>query len=96
MAASAVTDHHRLKVHTIGSKQQDTRALTERDDALKQCSDLRRRHCHFQHELKRREQEYERLQVDHIAAEHVKPAAGCARPSVHDLLCITLQGGLLL
>lgn len=39
-------------------------ALTrERDQALKSNADLRRRHEHFQHEIRRKEQEYERLQV---------------------------------
>ena len=52
-----------LQMHTLASRQQDTRPEAERDEALKQSSDLRRRHCQFQHELKRREQEYERLQA---------------------------------
>lgn len=39
-------------------------ALTrERDQALKSNADLRRRHEHFQHEIRRKEQEYERLQA---------------------------------
>ena len=35
----------------------------ERDDAAKRNADLRRRHAHFQHEIRRKEQDYERLQV---------------------------------
>ena len=54
------------QMHTLASMQQDTRPAAERDEALKQSTDLRRRHCHFQHELKRREQEYERLQASSL------------------------------
>ena len=35
----------------------------ERDDAVKRNADLRRRHAHFQHEIRRKEQDFERLQV---------------------------------
>ena len=35
----------------------------ERDDAVRRNADLRRRHAHFQHEIKRKEQDFERLQV---------------------------------
>ena len=35
----------------------------ERDGAVKRNADLRRRHAHFQHEIRRKEQDYERLQV---------------------------------
>ena len=67
-AQALVQPHHSMvpcvgQMHALASKQQDSRPATERDEALKQSTDLRRRHCQFQHELKRREQEYERLQV---------------------------------
>ncbi|KAK9805029.1 hypothetical protein WJX73_004089 [Symbiochloris irregularis] len=50
----SVTEEARVNLEAV---------VAQRDDAVKKNADLRRRHAHFQHEIRRKEQDYERLQV---------------------------------
>lgn len=50
----SVTEEARVNLEAV---------VAQRDDAVKKNADLKRRHAHFQHEIRRKEQDYERLQV---------------------------------